>query len=56
MSEILINELRSAKLGRITLETPAMSETEKIVVAEQHLVAEEKRRRKALTSFENAQK
>ena len=43
MSEILINELRSAKLGRITLETPAMSEAEELVVAEQRLAAEEKR-------------
>ena len=43
MSEILINELRSAKLGRITLETPAMSEAEELIVAEQRLAAEEKR-------------
>ena len=43
MSEILINELRSAKLGRITLETPAMTEAEELIVAEQRLAAEEKR-------------
>ena len=46
MSEILINELRSAKIGRITLETPAMIEAEEIVVAEQRLAAEEKRKAK----------
>ena len=43
MSEILINELRSGKLGRITLETPEMTESEELVVAEQRLAAEEKR-------------
>lgn len=32
--EVLINELRSGKLGRITLETPAMIEQEKIQIAE----------------------
>jgi ribosome biogenesis GTPase A len=46
MSEILINELRSAKIGRITLETPAMIEAEEIVVAEQRLAAEEKKKAK----------
>ncbi|WP_261869186.1 hypothetical protein [Psychrobacter sp. JCM 18901] len=46
MSEILINELRSAKIGRITLETPAMTEAEEIVVAEQRLAAEEKKKAK----------
>ena len=44
MSEILINELRSGKLGRITLETPAMTEAEEIIVAEQRLAAEEKKK------------
>lgn len=43
MSEILINELRSGKLGNITLETPEMTEAEEIVVAEQRVAAEEKR-------------
>ena len=43
MSEILVNELRSAKIGRITLETPAMTEAEDLVVAEQRIAAEEKR-------------
>ncbi|WP_261863357.1 hypothetical protein [Psychrobacter sp. JCM 18900] len=59
MSEILINELRSAKIGRITLETPAMTEAEEIVVAEQRLAAEEKKKsergRKTLTSSKNAE-
>ena len=32
--EVLINELRSGKLGRITLETPAMVEQEEILMAE----------------------
>ncbi|WP_339844464.1 ribosome biogenesis GTPase YlqF [uncultured Halopseudomonas sp.] len=32
--EVLINELRSGKLGRITLETPAMVELEKQAIAE----------------------
>lgn len=43
MSEILINELRSGTLGRITMETPAMMEIEEAIVAEQRLAAEEKR-------------
>ena len=43
MSEILINELRSGKLGDITLETPTMTEVEELVVAEQRIAAEEKR-------------
>ncbi|MGP5134903.1 hypothetical protein [Psychrobacter sp.] len=45
MSEILINELRSAKLGRITLETPAMSEAEEKRIAKE----EEKRLRRLKT-------
>ncbi len=48
VSEILLNELRSANLGRITLETPAMMEVETIEVAE--LIAKkaaEKEARKA---------
>ena len=45
MSEILINELRSGKLGRITLETPAMTEVNRnYFVAEQRLAAEEKKK------------
>jgi ribosome biogenesis GTPase A len=32
--EVLINELRSGKLGRITLETPVMIEQEEIAMAE----------------------
>ncbi len=43
MSEILVNELRSGTLGRITMETPAMMEIEEGVVAEQRLAAEAKR-------------
>ena len=35
ISEVLINELRSGKLGRITLETPEMIEQEKIQVAKE---------------------
>ena len=34
ISEVLINELRAGKLGRITLESPSMIEAENIVVAE----------------------
>lgn len=34
VSEILLNELRSGTLGRITLETPEMIEKEEVVVAE----------------------
>lgn len=44
MSEILINELRSGNLGRVTLETSAMTETEEVTVAEQRLATEEKNR------------
>ncbi len=43
MSEILINELRSGTLGRISMETPEMREAEEAVVAEQRLAAEEKK-------------
>lgn len=46
MSEILINELRSGTLGRITLETPEMMALEEIVVAEQRLAAEAKKEAK----------
>lgn len=47
--EVLINELRAGTLGRITLETPAMVEAEKIALAEAKArkeaeVAERKRR------------
>lgn len=34
ISEVLINELRAGKLGRITLESPAMIEAEDILIAE----------------------
>ncbi|PNK60565.1 ribosome biogenesis GTPase YlqF [Psychrobacter sp. FDAARGOS_221] len=43
MSEILINELRSGTLGRITLETPAMREEEDKLVEQLRAQAEEKR-------------
>lgn len=43
MSEILVNELRSGTIGRISLETPDMREAEEAVVAEQRLALEEKR-------------
>jgi ribosome biogenesis GTPase A len=43
MSEILINELRSGTLGRISMETPDMREVEEAVVAEQRIAAEEKK-------------
>lgn len=46
MSEILINELRSGTLGRITLETPEMMAAEEKVVAEQRLAAEAKKEAK----------
>ncbi len=46
MSEILINELRSGTLGRITLETPEMMVLEEEVVAQQRLEAEEKKKAK----------
>lgn len=35
VSAVLLNELRSGKLGRITLETPAMIEKELVIVEEQ---------------------
>nr|WP_296402407.1 ribosome biogenesis GTPase YlqF [Psychrobacter sp.] len=43
MSEILINELRSGQLGRITLETPTMREDEDKFVEALRAQAEEKR-------------
>ncbi|WP_352339082.1 ribosome biogenesis GTPase YlqF [Psychrobacter sp. 16-MNA-CIBAN-0192] len=43
MSEILVNELRSGTIGRISLETPTMREAEEAVVAEQRIALEEKR-------------
>lgn len=43
MSEILINELRSGTLGRISMETPDMREAEEAVVAEQRIALEEKK-------------
>ena len=46
MSEILINELRSGTLGRITMETPEMMAAEEEVVAEQRIAAEAKKEAK----------
>ncbi|MDO5770313.1 MAG: ribosome biogenesis GTPase YlqF [Psychrobacter sp.] len=46
MSEILVNELRSGTLGRITLETPAMRESEEVMVAELRAAAEVKKEAK----------
>jgi len=46
MSEILVNELRSGTLGRISLETPAMRETEEVMVAGLLAAAEEKKEAK----------
>ena len=43
MSEILINELRSGTLGRISLETPEMREAEEAIVAEQRIADEERK-------------
>ncbi|RJE71261.1 ribosome biogenesis GTPase YlqF [Pseudoalteromonas citrea] len=43
MSEILINELRDAVIGRITMETPEMREREEVVVAELRAQAEAKK-------------
>ena len=43
MSEILINELRSGTLGRISMETPEMRENEEAMVAEQRLALEAKK-------------
>ena len=44
MSEILVNELRSGTIGRISLETPTMREAEEAVVAEQRIAIEEKKK------------
>ena len=43
MSEILVNELRSGQLGRITLETPEMRVEEDTLVEALRAQAEEKR-------------
>ncbi|OCQ18759.1 ribosome biogenesis GTPase YlqF [Pseudoalteromonas luteoviolacea] len=43
MSEILINELRDAILGRVTMETPQMREDEEQMVAEIRAAAEAKK-------------
>ncbi|MCF2859712.1 ribosome biogenesis GTPase YlqF [Pseudoalteromonas sp. SMS1] len=43
MSEILINELRDAILGRVTMETPQMREDEELMVAEIRAAAEAKK-------------
>ncbi|WP_462164831.1 ribosome biogenesis GTPase YlqF [Pseudoalteromonas xiamenensis] len=46
-SEILINELRDAVIGRITMETPAMREEEEVMVQQQREEAEAKKAAKA---------
>ncbi len=46
MSEILVNELRSGTLGRITLETPKMREVELLLVDEIRAQAEAKKEAK----------
>ncbi len=46
-SEILLFEFRSATLGRLSLETPAMIEKENIIVEEQRLIREEKKAKQA---------
>lgn len=46
MSEILVNELRSGTLGRITLETPKMREEELLLVEEIRAQAEAKKEAK----------
>lgn len=46
MYEMLINELRSGKIGRISLETPAMQEEEQLLVAELRRQAEAKKQAK----------
>ncbi len=46
MSEILVNELRSGMIGRISLETPEMREAEEAVVAEQRLADAERKKAK----------
>jgi ribosome biogenesis GTPase A len=43
MSEILINELRDAVIGRITMETPEMREQEELIVAKLRAEAEAKK-------------
>ncbi len=43
MSEILINELRDAMIGRISMETPEMREKEEVMVAELRAKAEAKK-------------
>ncbi|QPB84940.1 ribosome biogenesis GTPase YlqF [Pseudoalteromonas rubra] len=43
MSEILINELRDAVIGRITMETPQMRDEEEEMVAQLRLAAEAKK-------------
>ncbi|CAM4057657.1 ribosome biogenesis GTPase YlqF [Pseudoalteromonas byunsanensis] len=43
MSEILINELRDAIIGRITMETPQMREDEEVMVAQLRAEAEAKK-------------
>ncbi|WP_230655823.1 ribosome biogenesis GTPase YlqF [Psychrobacter sp. I-STPA10] len=46
ISEILINELRSGTIGRITMETPEMREQEEVLVAEIRAKAEAKKQAK----------
>jgi ribosome biogenesis GTPase A len=46
VSSILVNEFRSGKLGRITLETPEMIAAEEIIVAQQQLEKAERDKQK----------
>lgn len=46
MYELLIKELRSGKIGRVSLETPAMQEVELVLVNELRKKVEEKKRAK----------
>ncbi|MCE0557617.1 ribosome biogenesis GTPase YlqF [Motilimonas sp. 1_MG-2023] len=46
VSEILLHEIRSAAIGRVSLETPEMVEKEKVVVAQLTLEREEKQKDK----------
>ena len=46
ISEILINELRSGTIGRISMETPEMREQEEVLVAEIRAKAEAKKQAK----------
>ncbi|RLV59638.1 ribosome biogenesis GTPase YlqF [Parashewanella curva] len=45
-SEVLLHDYRSGKIGQLTLETPAMAEKEKIVVAEMIAIKEAEKKAK----------